>query len=484
MTVKFDDLQNNLIEDIKALKNIQDPKERLPLMKKIAHKAEDLNELVIFALISETDNFFGNVTIQLNRKISFGLDAPAAVAFKGTYFDLMINPILLYGNYKLPEIKAILIHETYHIICKHLPRTLPLFDVYPQLILNLGTDCAINQFIPNIPDGCVTIESLQKDWKVKRQLEREREAEYYIEGLLEEYKNNKDFQDQINNQSGQGQKKQQQQGGGSGGGNGTREDGSSPKPGDADYDGETGAYKGEEDYASGHDAWKMSDTDQNMETADDVVRNMLNEAAAKSRGRIPSNVQEVIKKLNEKPILNWRQMLRKYVGQLAKPYKKTITRKSRRMPERADLRGKLNDHVSEIVVAIDTSGSMDDRTISYCMQEVFEIIKHQEAKDTIIECDCRINRVYTAKKASEVKPDIQGRGGTSFDPVFQWLRDNNKRNVVLVYFTDGYGEYALSQRPICYRCLWVLTGRATELSLREPYGEVRELRLDEKWNKR
>ena len=200
MAVKFDDLQNNLIEDIKALKNIQDPKERLPLMKKIASKAEDLNELVIFALISETDNFFGNVTIQLNRKISYGLDAPAAVAFKGTYFDLMINPILLYGNYKLPEIKAILIHETYHIICKHLPRTLPLFDVYPQLILNLGTDCAINQFIPNIPDGWVTNESLQKDWKVKRQLEREREAEYYIEGLLEEYKNNKDFQDQINNQ--------------------------------------------------------------------------------------------------------------------------------------------------------------------------------------------------------------------------------------------------------------------------------------------
>ena len=48
----------------------------------------------------------------------------------------------------------------------------------------------------------------------------------------------------------------------------------------------------------------------------------------------------------------------------------------------------------------------------------------------------------------------------------------------------GYGEYELKERPICRHILWVLTGRSSELSLRNSYGEVKELRLDEKWQNR
>ena len=72
---------------------------------------------------------------------------------------------------------------------------------------------------------------------------------------------------------------------------------------------------------------------------------------------------------------------------------------------------------------------------------------------------------------------------TSFSPVFEWINENNKRNVVLVYFTDGWAESELSVRPINKHTLWVLTGRKEELSLRNAPGEVKELRLDEKWNK-
>ena len=479
--ISFEELKNIVCDNVLLLKEIEEPAKKQELLKIIAEQSKTLNELLIFSLIKERDNFFGNIAIQLNRRINFKLKAPAAVSFKGVYFDLEINPLMLFGpladkdgnvkTFTLEEIKAIYIHEMYHIICKHLPRTLPLFKRYPQIILNLGTDCSINQFIPGLPDGCVTLESLAKDWKVKRPLEKERECEYYIKGLLEEYKDNEEFKDKVDQQSqGKGQGQQ-----GDGGGDGQSDD---------NYDGENGAYEDTPDYYDSHDAWQKSDNSQNMSNADDVLREMMNTAASKSRGRIPSNIQEVMKKLNEKPIINWREQLRRYIGQLSKPYKKTITRKSRRQPDRCDLRGRLNDHVSELIVAIDTSGSMDNETISYCMNEVFNIIKEQNAKITIIECDCKITRIYEAKTAKDVKPDVTGRGGTSFQPVFDWIKENNKRNVVVVYFTDGYGEYELRERPISYRNLWVLTGRSSELSLREPFGEVKELRLDEKWKNR
>ena len=470
----FEELKTNILEDIEQAKATEDLIERRKILKAAAEKSMAMNELLIFALIKETDNFFGNVTIQLNRRIDFGCKAPAAVAYKGLHFDLIINPALLY-KYTLAEMKAILIHECYHIICKHLPRTLPLFKKYPQTILNLATDCAINQYINGLPDGCVTPQSLKSQWKVKGELELERESEYYIKRLLEEYKDNEDFKQQVDNQE-----NQKGQGGGEGQGQGG---GEGPKPGDPDYDGTNGPLETEEQYGDAHGSWEESDQSQNMENADDVVKDILNQAQAKSRGRIPSKVVEAIAKLNEKPIISWQEELRRYTGQLSKPYKKTITRKSRRQPERADLRGRLNDHVVEIVVAIDTSGSMDNKTIEYCLNEVFAIAKYQETKITVIECDCNITRVYEAKTPRDIKKDVTGRGGTSFQPVFDYLKENRKRNVVLIYFTDGYGEYALKERPICYRTLWVLTGRSEELSLREPYGKVKQLRLDEKWKK-
>ena len=127
---------------------------------------------------------------------------------------------------------------------------------------------------------------------------------------------------------------------------------------------------------------------------------------------------------------------------------------------------------------------MDAETISYCINEIFEISKAMECKITIIECDCKITRIYEAKSPRDVKTQVTGRGGTSFQPVFDYIKENNKRNVVVCYFTDGYGEYELKERPICRHILWVLTGKSSELSLREPFGQVKELRLDEKWKNR
>lgn len=49
--------------------------------------------------------------------------------------------------------------------------------------------------------------------------------------------------------------------------------------------------------------------------------------------------------------------------------------------------------------------------------------------------------------------------------------------------TKQWGESQLSVRPINKHTLWVLVGRKEELSLREYPGELKELRLDEKWNK-
>jgi predicted metal-dependent peptidase len=69
-----------------------------------------------------------------------------------------------------------------------------------------------------------------------------------------------------------------------------------------------------------------------------------------------------------------------------------------------------------------------------------------------------------------MKPLLKRRGGTKFSPVFSYLKEENLRNTLLIYFTDGLGESKLELRPYHHKTIWVVKG--DKLSLTEPYGEV------------
>jgi predicted metal-dependent peptidase len=462
----YDDLRKRLIKEISEIHDIKDKR-----LKQIEKDFETLIELLLFSLISDRDNFFAFVIIQMERKIDITFSAPAAVCFKKTYFQLILNPFIML-NFNISEMKAVLIHECYHIFNQHLVRSKKYFNVVNPKIVNIGLDAAINQFIDNLPEGCITLESLKTDWKVKTSpIEKEREAEYYISLLREEYNNNEEFKDMVDQMERPEDEYEQSDSG----------DDQAPNKGSGNDQ-----IAKEQDMAKVHDSWQKSDqtTGDNDANFQNVVKEMANEAQKNARGTIPYGMEKIIKKLNEPPIVPWQNVLKHFVGTVPVPYKYTIMRRDRRQPHRFDLQGKINDMQVEIIVAIDTSGSVSDHEIEYCINEVFDIVKNSKSKVTIIECDADIQKVYEAKKPSDVKPEVKGRGGTAFEPVIEWINSNNKRNAVLIYFTDGGGERTI-QRPKCHRLLWVITrGGEDNLSLEEPYGKIKLLDLDEKWKKR
>jgi predicted metal-dependent peptidase len=64
--------------------------------------------------------------------------------------------------------------------------------------------------------------------------------------------------------------------------------------------------------------------------------------------------------------------------------------------------------------------------------------------------------------------NIYGGGGTSFDPIFDYIEKNNEDVGGLVYFTDGYGS--VSNRSPSFPVLWITTGQAPMVS---GYGDSR-----------
>ena len=110
--------------------------------------------------------------------------------------------------------------------------------------------------------------------------------------------------------------------------------------------------------------------------------------------------------------------------------------------------------------------------------EIFDILKRSKFELTIIECDAKIGKVYTANKISDVNMKVTGRGGTCFTPVIDYINKSGKyRDAVLVYFTDGYGEESIP-KPKTYRNLWVVIGQKEDLSVKNPYGEVLEIGMN------
>lgn len=192
--------------------------------------------------------------------------------------------------------------------------------------------------------------------------------------------------------------------------------------------------------------------------------------AAKAMGKLPAGVERVIEEM-----LNvatpWHEKLERYMQSKIKDGY-TWTRPNRRfVGAGVYLPGvDYTPRMGELVIAVDTSGSLSQREIEYFNAHINRILHTcLPEKLTVVYCDADIAGI------SEYVPDdlpIQikplGGGGTSFRPVFEWLDNYDGEVECLVYFTDGYGDQdTLDDSSV--PTVWLSTGH-TEF----PFGDVIE----------
>jgi len=432
----FDMQENYKFEELKfeLLKEVQNYKVPSDLTLEFREKFMRLIEMCTFSLMNEKENFFALFMIQMKRAIKLDMPSATGISASMSYFTIYFNPAI-FLKCSLSEMKALIKHDIYHIMHSHMKRAHLLRRKYSALAVNLAMDISINQYIKGLPAFMDTLDgvrlSYNADLSPGKTLEEYAKA---IQEAIERLKVNKD-----NNE-----------------------------------DRDEGAIEWEMDYSHAHDVWDMSEDSFNFEQIDDITRKTANSA---NRGKIPEGLEPILKKINEKPEISWSQYLKKIMGTTPLGYKKTITRKDRRQPDRLDLRGKLPHHAAKVAVAIDISGSMSDVEIEQAMKEIFSIVRDSAGEITVIECDSEIRRVYKARDKKDIKAKLNTKGGTRFSPVFKYLRDKGMRNCLLIYFTDGLGEEELDIIPSNYKTLWVLTGKGEKLSLNRPYGEVKRLSL-------
>lgn len=383
-----------------------------------------LLENVIISLYDSENSFFGHFLVQIKREIRIDISWPIETIPNSSGFTMYINPIIILECNK-KEIQGLLKHEVYHIMMRHYERSLFLKDKYSKEAISVAMDISVNQYIKNLPSYSKKLENVSLQYNVE--LTEDMTMEEYARKIQQaiDYRKIRNIS-KDNKEKGVDQEKS-------------------------------------------HDLWEEA-----LISSDSINESVKKLAINSSKGQSPKHIKKMVDDITKKPKIKWNNVLKTMIPKSKNGYKKTTARLDRRFPNRLDLRGKLSNKSPNILVSIDISASMSDKDVEDILIEVLAISKNKNCNIKVIECDDEIRNVYELRGIKDIRPRSKKNGSTKFSPVFKYIKDNNLRNSILIYFTDGVGEKKLDIKPINNEILWVLTGNSA-LSLEKPYGKVMTL---------
>jgi predicted metal-dependent peptidase len=201
----------------------------------------------------------------------------------------------------------------------------------------------------------------------------------------------------------------------------------------------------------GHELWSESEGEQ--EVVKEKIRQMVNKAADKTRnaGQMTSEQELLVSRLNA-PSINWREQLKRFVAKSVE-VKIESSRKKRNRRYGIMFPGEVKTEDLHIGVAIDTSGSVSDEALTQFMCEIGGIAKF--AKVTVVEADSEVKKSYVFKPKE--KYTISGRGGTAYQPAFDYFNENEDVDAV-IYFGDMDAYDCENIHKPKYPVLWAIVG--------------------------
>lgn len=425
-------------------------------------------------MILEFHAFFAQVLLQCRKEFPEDLQYAAGVYIKNARWYMLIGKTFMNKYFTFLNRVGVLVHEVEHIVRRHMTRQNAL-GIKPGSrefeIWKIACDLEINQPpVENIPAPPLALHHTEY------KLDARRSCEQYYHDLLQIAKEqDKEWKPKGGN-SGQGNKQDDQQAGEAGSPKQNPEE--SPQP-----DGQSKGDENQQDQSKDNtpkvpqtdsqgrpwlpkegqqitviigngdptDATKSpvnQNWDKLIEEAgdpimiDEMSKDIINEAIRRTQGKYPAHLSEAIQELNAPHKIPWTVLLRRYVSNaIMKCQARTWTRFNKRFPY-LDIQGKKRNKGVNVVFVWDTSGSIRHQEIDQAFAELRGMTKTRLADVWVVQCDAAVQWVGKIKDVPRSKEiPITGRGGTDFNPAFEWVEENSIHPDVMVFMTDGYGDY-------------------------------------------
>ena len=471
--------------------------------------------------LSVTPNLFIN-PLWLIYKLGRKVESAPGVGDGGEFVD----------STTFVDTATILYHEMCHILWEH-PGVYETHSKNGlHEIVNLATDTQINQDPliannKNVTDYGVTLEKMKKMWDLPN-LKANESSGYYFEEFMKVFKEQQkqqqdqkcpycQQQEQQNSQgqnqnqngqgNGQGQNDQNQSQDQNGQGNGQgQNDQNQSQNGQGNGQGHctcgqqhghgTGMGGGQGNGLDDHNTWYKTPSDVTTDSGDEIgqiasskdsrtavadivkrvsqdpiVREKIN--PEKMRGLMAGGLyDQAIEGKSEKGKLPLKTVLQRGIGRLKAGERRTFSKIYKHQGNRPVIKkGKKRLWNKNIRVFLDNSGSMGTFEISWATMEVAAIAKAIKANLSIIPFDTVVysENEQVIPKSGKFSFVPTGRGGTSFQPVFDYMKEvgvTNQNDVVII-ISDGYGESRIDNYGF-RNVIWVMVESKTNtLSVRE-----------------
>lgn len=163
-------------------------------------------------------------------------------------------------------------------------------------------------------------------------------------------------------------------------------------------------------------------------------------------GNIPAELREEIRR-SVSTIVNWRTVLRQFVGSLVRGNRTTsIKRINRRYPYIHP--GVKRGYTAKLLIAIDESGSVGDEMLEMFFAELESLTKKVDVTLLHFDCGCNEGDIYEWKKGMRPKLNRVRGGGTDFSAPTRMANDpkNRGRWDGMLIMTDGGAPVPVTSR--------------------------------------
>jgi predicted metal-dependent peptidase len=178
---------------------------------------------------------------------------------------------------------------------------------------------------------------------------------------------------------------------------------------------------------------------------------------AQDVGKVPASLKRMVDEaLN--PKLPWWAILEPFMTGLMKQEVSWSRPHRRYLWQGIYLPSAIDEpRLSHVGLVIDTSGSIGAAELGLYQTQINRIFETcRPAKVTVVYADARVNHVDTFEDDDfPVQLSPHGGGGTDFRPAVRWFEAEGEPPEVVVYLTDGYGNFP--ERAPSFPMVWCIT---------------------------
>lgn len=187
-------------------------------------------------------------------------------------------------------------------------------------------------------------------------------------------------------------------------------------------------------------------------------------------GNMPAYFEKLLERLLKPPKVPWTAELRQFFIETSRDDYTWATPNRRYIASGLYLPSLFSQHLGEIMMFVDLSGSMmggDD--LARCATEMTAILECLPSKVRIAYHDTEVKNVQEWNRYDgPIKFIGKGGGGTDHRPCFEWMERNDVHPCVCIFFTDL--ETSFPKNPPPFPVFWVTVNGGNA-----PFGRVLEI---------